>query len=437
MPSTTPNLALPFLLASQADKHVSVNSTLTALDSLVQTSAISRTTIAQPAAPILGDVYLLPTGKTGAVWSTMADGALASWNEEGWLSFAPKVGFIVFIQNEGQHIVRTAAGWAPLSAQVMLPAGGEALINGSFSIWQRGTSLSLTAGQAGYLADRWRHDAGTGGVASISRFAANAGTQGLPEWAYFGLRHVQTTPATTPPRIEQRLESLRRFGASTVTFSAFVRVAAGTATLTPKAVLNFGSGGPAAISVSAPNWGATTNWQRLSATFAIPSIAATTTLEWASNFLSVGLDLPTGIAVSVEICGAQLDNGNSALPIRSPDSVNELARCQRYFAKTFPIDTPPAPNSTDGGGIFQSVYATGAFTNILPWNFPMPMRAVPQISTFNPYNATGTGMSLAGSGNFLLDNYAINQNGVMMRNTTVLSGAPLPVNLHVTANAEL
>jgi hypothetical protein len=437
MPSTTPNLALPFLLASQADKHVSVNSALTALDSLVQTSAVSRTTLSQPVAPNLGDVYLLPSGKTGAVWSTMADGVLATWNEEGWLAFTPRVGFIVFVQNEGVHIVRTATGWAPLSAQVMLPAGGEPLINGSFSIWQRGISLSLLAGQAGYLADRWRHEAGAGGTVGISRFVANAGTQGLPEWAYYGLRHVQTTAGTTPPRIEQRVEALRRFGASTVTFSAFLRVAAGTAVVTPKAVLNFGSGAPAPTTVTAAAWVVTTNWQRLSATFVIPSIGATTTLEWANNSLSIGLDLPIGAVITVDICAAQLDSGTSTLPVRVPDSVNELARCQRYFAKTFAIDTAPAPNTADGGGIFQSVFATGAFTNILPWNFPMPMRAVPQLTTYNPYSATGIGMSLAGSGNFLLDNYAINQNGVMLRNTTILSGAPLPVNLHVTANAEL
>jgi hypothetical protein len=437
MADITPNLKLPFLLASQADKHVSVNSAFSILDSAVQTSILSRSIPAQPSTPLDGDAYILPSGKTGTTWASLPDNDIAIFTDGGWLSYSPKIGFLAFDLSEAQHVVRTGTGWTGLIAPVNQQGGVECLVNGAFSIWQRGTSLGLAAGQSGYLADRWRHEAGTGGVATVSRVALTAGSQGLPQWAYYGVRHAQTTAATTSPRIEQRIENIRRFGATSITFSAFLRVATGTASVVPKAVLNFGTGGPAASSVSASAWNVTTTWQRFSATFAIPSIAATTTLEWPGNCLGVGIDLPSGQAVTVEMAGAQVDFGAAMAAIRSPDSAGELARCQRYFCKTFPLETAPASNTIDGGGIFAPVYSTVAFGNILPWIFPMVMRASPQVTTYNPYLAGGAGMALAGGGNHTLDIYTANANGVMLRNTQTLPGAPLPVNLHVTAQAEL
>jgi hypothetical protein len=437
MPDTTANLGLPFLQASQADKHVAVNAALATLDGVVQASVVSRTVLVQPPSPSLGDAYILPPGKSGASWTSFPDNSLAIWSDTGWQSFTPKQGFTAFVPSENQHITRTTTGWAALSSQVRLPSGLEVLINSAFSVWQRGTALALTSGQAGYLADRWRHEAGTAGVANVSRIALPAGTIGLPEWAIYGISHAQTTAATTPPRIEQRIETVRRFGATTITMSAFARVVSGTANVTPKAILNFGTGGPASVVITSSPWALTTTWQRLSATFAIPTIATITTVEWPNNHLSVGLDLPTGVVTTVEMGAAQFDFGPVANAVRTPENASELARCQRYFAKTFALDTPPASNTSDGGGIFQAVYATGAYANILPWLFPTPMRVSPQITTFNPYTLNGSGMALAGSGNFLVDTYSVNQNGVMIRNTQVLSGAPVPINLHVTANAEL
>ncbi len=48
---TTPNLALPYLAAAQAQKHVTVNEALDALDGLVQLSVISAALAAPPGKP--------------------------------------------------------------------------------------------------------------------------------------------------------------------------------------------------------------------------------------------------------------------------------------------------------------------------------------------------------------------------------------------------
>jgi hypothetical protein len=63
---TTPSLALPELGASQAQKHVTVNEALNALDVLVQLAVIDRGLAAPPDAPAEGQRWLVASGESGA-----------------------------------------------------------------------------------------------------------------------------------------------------------------------------------------------------------------------------------------------------------------------------------------------------------------------------------------------------------------------------------
>ena len=63
---TTPNLALPYILASQAQKHVTHNEAIRALDALVQISVKDRDLAAPPGAPAEGDRYIVAAAATGA-----------------------------------------------------------------------------------------------------------------------------------------------------------------------------------------------------------------------------------------------------------------------------------------------------------------------------------------------------------------------------------
>jgi hypothetical protein len=299
MPDTTPNLGLSYMLASQADKHVTFNASLSALDVYVQARAKSRTISSQPASPVEGDAYILPPGKSGTNWSGFSDHALAVWQDGVWRAFDTKIGQSAFVLDEANQIIRQASGWAVAGANQKPISSVETFLNGSFAIWQRGTSATLTATQSTYLADRWRHEAGIGGAASLSRINLMGGSTGLPEWAQFGLRHNQTTSATSPPRIEQRVEGLPRFSGNTLSVSAYMRVQSGTAVITPRAISNYGVGGSSATSLSAPAWTVTSTWKRFVATFAIPSIGAIANLDVPTSFLAIGFDLPTG---SARIC---------------------------------------------------------------------------------------------------------------------------------------
>ena len=59
MSDTTTKLLLPYILAAQAQKHVTHNEALRMLDGLVQLSVLDRNLTAPPASPADGDRYIV------------------------------------------------------------------------------------------------------------------------------------------------------------------------------------------------------------------------------------------------------------------------------------------------------------------------------------------------------------------------------------------
>ena len=68
---TTDNLGLPYLAAAQAQKHVTHNEALRALDALVHLMVLDKDLSAPPGSPTAGDRYIVGAGPTGA-WSGQA-----------------------------------------------------------------------------------------------------------------------------------------------------------------------------------------------------------------------------------------------------------------------------------------------------------------------------------------------------------------------------
>lgn len=106
---TTPNLALPYIMPSQAQKHVTHNEALRALDALLQLCVLDRDLTAPPVAPAEGDRYLVAAGAGGA-WAGK-DGRIAAWQDGGWTFFDPRPGWLCFIADEGTLVYWTGAAW--------------------------------------------------------------------------------------------------------------------------------------------------------------------------------------------------------------------------------------------------------------------------------------------------------------------------------------
>ncbi len=107
----TPRLGLPYLAAAQAQKHVTLNEALAALDGLVQTAVASRSLVAEPAAPADGALYILPAGASGADWAGRPAGALMRFEAGAWTALAASAGALAYVADEGVLALYDGAAW--------------------------------------------------------------------------------------------------------------------------------------------------------------------------------------------------------------------------------------------------------------------------------------------------------------------------------------
>ena len=90
MAETTANLKMPFILPSQAQKHVTHNEALLRLDALVHLTIVAEQA-APPASPAEGACYLVAPAPSGG-W-TGRQGRIACWQDGHWAFAEPRTGW--------------------------------------------------------------------------------------------------------------------------------------------------------------------------------------------------------------------------------------------------------------------------------------------------------------------------------------------------------
>ena len=138
MSDATTHLLLPYILAAQAQKHVTHNEALRLLDGLVQLSVLDRDLTAPPGSPADGDRYIVGSGATGdwAGW----DLNVALWTDGAWMRLPSRTGWRAWVEDEGLLLVYDGAGWvgttpSELQNMALLGVGttadeGAALVGG-------------------------------------------------------------------------------------------------------------------------------------------------------------------------------------------------------------------------------------------------------------------------------------------------------------------
>lgn len=122
MSENTPNLLLPFLLASQAQKHVTVNEALRILDGLVQLSVLEARA-APPVSPVPGARYLVSATASG-LWVGW-EGSVALRDDNAWRRLIPQAGWLLWnvAAEEFQRFDGTAWVTLELGANVDFASG--------------------------------------------------------------------------------------------------------------------------------------------------------------------------------------------------------------------------------------------------------------------------------------------------------------------------
>lgn len=149
----TARLKLPLIAAAQAQKHVTHNEALVALDTLVQIAVLDKDLAAPPGTPSEGDCYIVAASPTGA-WTGWA-GRIARYQDGQWRSFLPGPGWLAWVADETQLYVRGASAWSPVSA-------GLGLGTAAFQTHETGTwTPTLTFQTPGNLSVSYATQAGS------------------------------------------------------------------------------------------------------------------------------------------------------------------------------------------------------------------------------------------------------------------------------------
>ncbi len=109
MSDITTHLLLPYILASQAQKHVTHNEALRLLDAMVQLSVLDRTRTTPPASPADGDRHIVASAATG-LWAGW-DLNVAFWVDGVWMRLAPRPGWLAWIAAEQAFVVWNGSAW--------------------------------------------------------------------------------------------------------------------------------------------------------------------------------------------------------------------------------------------------------------------------------------------------------------------------------------
>lgn len=128
--SNSHHLSLPYVQASQAQKHVTVNEALQKLDALVQLSALSRALSSPPESPVVGARYIVGDSATDdwAGW----ENSLAHFEDGAWVEYIPANGWQCWVDDEAYLVTYFDEEWQGGRSKTILgqtPAGSQLAVH--------------------------------------------------------------------------------------------------------------------------------------------------------------------------------------------------------------------------------------------------------------------------------------------------------------------
>ena len=269
------------------------------------------------------------------------------------------------------------------------------IINGDFSVAQRGTSF--TADNV-YTLDRWNSGDGTGGspARTLSQETFTLGQTDVPN-AYYYLRHNQTGASTNGnASLVQKVEDVTRFDGQTVTLSFYAKADAAM-DIDVRFIQDFGTGGsPSADVTLTETVSIGTSWTKYTVTKTLGSLSGKTlgTDGVHTSFLSINTEFQPTTTFTFDIALCQLEYGSTATDFEHESYGTTLQKCLRYYEK---ID--------DAGTYRPNGVAFSTTSTNIPLQFSVQKRAAPTVTVVavgQIYRAgawrTPTGSSVIGSG---------------------------------------
>jgi hypothetical protein len=289
------------------------------------------------------------------------------------------------------------------------------IVNGSFDIWQLGTSFTLGPNLQ-KNADRWNFDFnGTIGTGSVTRLTVPSADYTDEFHPIYAARAAITVAgsANTFIDLSTQIENARIFSGEQITISFYAKSLSGLpqAITAIKTEQYFGSGGSPsapAFTTSAPITIGTT-WQRYSVTETLASVTGKTFGTNGDSTLNVIITLPLNVVFDLAFTMVQIELGPVATPYEYRSIADIMSECQRYLQVSYNDAVTPGTVTSIGAVFFTQPNAT-TVTNVTLNN---PMRTPPAVAVYNP--ATGATGTWNNAGTPLTT--TLNQNG--MKNVSI------------------
>jgi len=238
----------------------------------------------------------------------------------------------------------------------------QAIMNGNFDVWQRGTSLALADVTIQFLADRWADyvDKNGGTLPTLTRSRQLHTSGDIANSFYFtrlatdgaGTSLGANSRGTFIQRIENGVRNLCGAGKK-VTVSFWARSSITNKRICPTIELNYGTGGSPTVTefVNGTPITLTSTWTQYTATFTTNTLVGKTFgtanndyiqldihYMWGTTFgntyVQTGVTAETFVGSgNIDIAQVQLCAGDVALPFQPKSYEEELRACQRYYEK--------------------------------------------------------------------------------------------------------
>ncbi len=437
----SPNLALPYIMAAQAQKHVTHNEAIRHLDAIVQLAVKGRDLSSPPVLPANGDRYIVASNALGD-WSGK-ENQIAVFQDNAWIFYVPNEGWLAWLADEGKLLAFDGASWSEVSGSGnSLPLVGVntmASLPDRLSVKSDGVLLShddVTPGNGDMRAKLNKNAAGnTASLLFQTGFSGRAefGLTGDDDWHVkvspdgsvwheamivdkdSGIVSLPATDAFSRQNllingdfsINQRVFSGGVLAAGQYGFDRWKAGSAGASLSRLNGIVTLASGEieqvieiahwgggdfsnkDFTVSVDSPSADLIVTLGSVSATIPAGSgrqSAKLTTLAGDNGNLSFKIRSASG--TSVDFAQAKLERGPTGTAWQSRPGVQELILCQRYFQKSYNMDQAPGTAGVSGS---LTMYIANAGTNSMriATRFPVWMRTPPALSIWSDSGAGG------------------------------------------------
>ena len=390
--------SLPISLANGG-----TNANLTAANGAIPYSSASAITFLAPTAT--ASLPLLSGSSTAPTWAAVSYPASLATNSIVYGSGTNAMGSIV---TTNSATLTTGSGGIPQwvapgdnalvsfqkgSPGIVLIPGRNRIVNGDFSIWQRGAggsaSFAVPASTTQYTADRWQvltnasqactvtqgYANTTGGIATVQRNSGQTGT-GVIRFC----TSLTTDMCNSMSGKTCTLSFNASCGANFSSASSLITATIYTGTGTNKSGINGAFTGNVAHSQT---FTLTTSTQYFffSATIA----AGVTQFAVEFSFTPVGT---AGVADDFVLSQVQLENSPNPTPFDQKTFSQELLNCQRFYTKTFDYSVAPAQNLSNYNSILTSLVAANGNNLLSVFRYATTLIQAGTATTYSPNNAS-------------------------------------------------